>query len=369
MKSVFSQVALGALALALAGCGMIADKNNIRVAEMDGQPITRGDLNSYIRAFPENERPQISNQGDLLMVLNRMIDERIKENLATEQGGNLPQITSRDQAREQFFVSLGDEQDQYRAVWAMEVPADGQATPLMQTYGLTAQGMTDMKAYIDQRTDALLQRIRSEEVLMLMVANAVKSGELKVDEKALELEYKFRAGSLRRPESVTFTAIRFAASAEGGAEAARTRQELDAGGNFDAVAAQYRGKDNSTVFQGTLQNNPQNTQMASFWAQASGAAVGALLGPLFLPETQQVAVNPDGTQREVTSPPCYAVCRVDAREDERTLSLEESRMALAPPLLIAQMVRKLREQHGVKLYEENLSDPGDFAGSAEKPLA
>lgn len=358
----------GALAGA-SGCGMIADKNNIRVAVVDGETITRGDLNDYIRSFPENERPQIANQGDLLMVLNRMIDERIKAELVAEQGDAVPSVISRDQIREQFFNSLGDEQEQYRAVWNMEVPADGQATPLMEVYGLTADSLRTMKEFIEGRTEALYQRVRGDEIVGMLVADALQKGELKPDQKALELEYKFRAADLKRAEMVTITALRFEASQAGAAEAAQARTAIEAGTPFDDFVKQLQAKNPALVFQGSLRHERGKGNLEGFWAQASGAAVGSLLGPLFMPETQQVAVSPDGKQRQVTSPPSYVVCRVDAREDERTLTLQEAIPVIGPPLLIAEMVRKLREQHGVQVFEDNLADPSEFAGAGQKPLA
>ncbi len=362
-------VALCGALIGVAGCGLIADKNNIRVAVVDGENITRGDLNDYIRSFPENERPQIANQGDLLMVLNRMIDERIKADLVAEQGDSVPSMISRDQMREQFFKSLGDEQDQYRAVWNMEIPADGKPTPLMEVYGLTADSLRTMKEFIETRTEAMYQRTRGDEIVGMMVADALQKGELKPDQKALELEYKFRAAELKRSEMVTITALRFEASPAGGAEAAQSRTAIDGGASFDELAKKLQEKNPALIFQGTLRNDGAKNNLEGFWAQASGAATGSILGPLFMPETQQVAVSPDGKQRQVTSPPSYIVCRVDAREDERTLTLQESIPIIGPPLLIADMVRKLREKHGVQVFDENLADAADFAGTKQKPLA
>lgn len=352
----------------LGGCGKLVDKNNLRVAVMDGQPITRGDLYNYIRSFPENERPQIQNQGDLLQVLNRIIDERIKADLVATQGGSFPEGITREQAREEFFKSLGDEQEQYRAVWGMEVPADGQATPLMQVYGLTAEGMQGMKQHIEQRTDEIYKRARGEEVLGMLAAVALQKGELQLDQKALELEYKFRQNQLKRPERVTITALRFPATPDGAAAAAGARKRMDAGENFDNLVAEFRAKDPSSVFQGGLQNDQRNQDFNSFWAQAAGASVGIVLGPLFLPQTSQVATTPDGKQQNVTVPPSYLVCRVDAREEERALTLDEAKRIIGPPLVVAEMMKRLRAQHGVEIYEENLSSPGDFQDAA-KPLA
>jgi hypothetical protein len=366
-------VAVRVIALALvlgitAGCGKLIDKNNLRVAVVDGEPITRGELYQYIRSFPENERPQIMNQGDLLMVLNRMIDERLKAGLVEQYGEEMKGLYTEDMAREEFFRSLGDEQEQYRAVWQMEVPSDGKPTPLMEVYGLTPESMTAMKQHIEERTRARYLRSRGDEVLGMLTAQAMQKGELTIDDKALELEYKFRQNELKRREIITVLGLRFPPSPDGATAAAEARKAVDAGADFAAMVEEARAKDASTVFQGTLQNDLANQDFRSFWEQASGAAVGSVLGPLFLPETQQVAVSQNGQQRAVNMPPAYLVCRVEEREDERVLTLEESRRILAPPLLVAEMVRRLREEHGVEIYEENLSSPGDFEDNV-KPLA
>lgn len=364
-----SSMVLAAVLALCSGCGMLADKNNIRVAKVDGEAITRGDLNSYIRSFPENERPQISNQGDLLAVLNRMIDERIKAQLVENEGQNLPTSLNRDQVREQFFQSLGDEQEQYRAVWGMEVPADGKATPLMEVYGLTAESMLQTKAYIEERTDAIFTRFRGEEVLAYLVRDEVQGGRLALDEKMLELEYKFRQAELQRPESITFTGIRFPDTPEGASAAAKLREAITAGESFATLVTQARAANPSSVVEGTLSNDANSARFESFWAQLSGAEVGTVAGPLFMPETQQVAISPDGQQRPVTQPPSYMVCQVDAREDARVLTIQEARPLLAPPLLMAAMMKVLREKHGVEIYEQNLSDLSDFEGVGAKPMA
>ena len=353
----------------LAGCGMIADKNNIRVAMMDGEAITRGDVYDYLRAFPENERPQVNNQGDLLMVLNRMLDERLKVALVEEKGDAYPSTINRDAMREQFFRSLGDEADQYRAVWSMEVPADGKATPLMEVYGLTAEGMSEMKRYIEERTEAMFQRARGDEVLAMVIREAFQKGELPLDEKSLALEYKFREADLKRPESVTFTAIRFPASPEGAKAAADVRTALGEGKSFSELAQANQAKDASSVFEGTLSHDPNNSRMESFWTQATGAEINSIIGPLFMPETQQVAIDANGQERPVVQPESYLIALIQNRTEERTLTIEESKPLLAPPLLISAMMQKLRQQHGVEIFEDNLADPSDFSGIGQKPLA
>ena len=78
----FRLACLLALALAM-GCGMIADKDRIKVAKINDRYITRGDLYKVIREMPDAER-DIRTKGDMLRVLNRHIDELIKLPLSQE---------------------------------------------------------------------------------------------------------------------------------------------------------------------------------------------------------------------------------------------------------------------------------------------
>jgi len=63
---------------------MIADKDRIKIARIKDEYITRGDLSKVIREMPDAERPEIRTKGDMLRVLNKHIDERIKLPLGTE---------------------------------------------------------------------------------------------------------------------------------------------------------------------------------------------------------------------------------------------------------------------------------------------
>jgi len=79
----FRLACLFALALAM-GCGMIADKDRIKVAKINERYITRGDLYKVIREMPDAERPDIRTKGDMLRVLNGYIDQAIKLPLGQE---------------------------------------------------------------------------------------------------------------------------------------------------------------------------------------------------------------------------------------------------------------------------------------------
>ena len=123
----------------VSGCGQITDKDRIRIAKIGDRYITRGDLYKIIRDMPDTERPLIRTQSDLLRVLNTHIDSRIKLPLGKKLAAEGKVSVDREQARERVFVESGDEEEQLRAMWQMEVPQAGVVTPMMKLYGLTPE--------------------------------------------------------------------------------------------------------------------------------------------------------------------------------------------------------------------------------------
>jgi len=87
------------------GCGLIADKDRIRVAKLGEQYITRGDLFKVLRDMSDEERPNIETKGDLIRVLRNTIDGRIRKRLADELEQKLGKpLVAREQAQQRFFA-------------------------------------------------------------------------------------------------------------------------------------------------------------------------------------------------------------------------------------------------------------------------
>jgi hypothetical protein len=67
-------IAAAAAALVFQGCAWLADPDRIVVAEIDGEPIRRADLNQLLREMMPEERPLIRTRSDLLEVLEDHVD-------------------------------------------------------------------------------------------------------------------------------------------------------------------------------------------------------------------------------------------------------------------------------------------------------
>lgn len=360
-------------------CAQLADRNNVRVAKVDGEYITRADFYDYIRSFPEMTRPKINNTADMLAVLNRMVDGRVKSQyvdpvimskLNDEQRASVLAETEA-RARETFFLRLGDQAEQMRAVWEMEIPANDQPTELMNVYGLTADSLRETQAFIREQSAIIQRELLADQAVTIMAGQALQAGEIAVDPKALELEFAFQRENLVLPESVTFTGIRIAVREPGSLEKAQAvRQRLDSGESFDLIAQGFRAQNPDSVTQNTLQRSEASQSFEEFWNTIGTAAPGDTAGPILMPSYQQMAVDASGQQRPMQVAETYMIVRVDAREPERAMTLQEATPRIAPPLIVAEMMKSLREKHGVEIYEDKLPEAGQFGGPTPmKPLA
>jgi len=344
--------------LFLAACGQIIDKDNIRVARLEDRYITRGDLSAMIRAMSDTDRPRIRNKGDLLQVLNYYIDLQIKIPLGRELHAEGKIDVPRDLAREEFFQQAGEEGELLRNIWGMDVPAAGQSTPLMEVYNLTATSLRARKDFIEQETDRIHERLLGDEAVAFLAAEAFRANELEVDRASLEREYQVRKDSLTTYEWMRFLAIRIPAEIPDAAtRAAVARQRIDDGEDFDTVLDELLAENSRFAIESEIENNPGLERFRGFWETASGAEEGDILGPLFLPEYQQV--NPQ-TNQAVIMPASWIVLQVLEHRPERVLTLDEAYPMLAPPLLIAEQMKVLRDERNVEIYEDRLPDPGQL---------
>lgn len=273
---------LVALMTFLWGCGRIADPDRIRIAKVDNAYITRGNLFRLINDMDDVDRPKIRSRGDLLRVLNQYIDAKIKVPLGQQLAGEGKISVPRETAREQFFRESGDDEEQYRAIWNMQPPASGEITPLMQVYNLTPEGMKAMKAMIEQKTDKVLDRMLADKAVEYLAVQGLKSGELKLDDKDMEREYKLRKDTLKKFEWMRFAAIRFPAAQDDAlSQAAKIRKRLNTGESFDALAVEtqslqstaiVRPGASASVIESEIENNPDLAKFRGFWSAASRSA-------------------------------------------------------------------------------------------------
>lgn len=368
------------LALALAaGCGQISDPNNIRIAKIGNEYITRGDLFQIINDMDDADRPKHRTRGDLLRTLNRYIDQKITvplgQQFAKEGKINVP----REAAREQFFRDSGDDEEQYRTIWSMEPPASGEITPLMKVYNLTPQTMKAMKSVIEQKTDRIVERMQADQAVEMLAAMDFKAGEIQLSPEDLDREYRIRKDTLKKFEWMRFLAIRYpAADADALTQAARIRERLNAGETFDALITEIQGLKataiarpgaTATVIESEIENNPDLAKFRGFWTVASGAQPGDVIGPVYLPQYQQMTQDPQGRASVVNMPDAWLVLKVEEIRPESEMSLEEAKMALAPPILVDQEMKRLREKNGVEIYEDKLPDLSESGAFASDPSA
>ena len=349
-----------AVLLALgAGCGLIADKDRIKIAKVDDEYITRGDLFKVIREMPDDERPIIRNKGDMLRVLNAYIDGAIKTPLGEaaelETGKTL---VSREAAMQRYFKE--HEEDNYAAIYEIE---DARAI------GMSEAQLDVAKQQIDLGVDRVLDKLRGDAAVAYRAAAALKEGTLVLDDADFEQEYRVRKGELKKLEWMSFQALRFPTGMPGSETlAASVRKRVDAGEMFDAIRDEYAAKNPDLVVESEIENNPGLAKFRGFWVNASGCKQGDIIGPVYLPSYQAMAgVDEEGRRRVKNMPATYLVLKVLEHRPETTLELEQAKPALLPTILLAKMMEQLREEHGVEIYEDKLPDPSMFSRRRDRP--
>jgi hypothetical protein len=239
----------------------------------------------------------------------------------------------------------------------------------MKVYDLTPEKLQFQKDNIDDETDNMTAKMLGEQAVEFLAAQALKDGKLAVTDEEIEREYRFAGESLKTLEEITFRAIRFpAAMPDAAAQASHVRALINGGQNFDSLvdALLLKGKQDNFayVIESAIQNNPNLQRFRGFWNVAAGANEGDILGPVYLPEYQQMAIGKDGKAESVMMPDAYLVFKVLQHKPEHTLTIEEAKPALAAPLLIGKMMEILRKENGVEVYQNQLPEPAQM-GSGE----
>lgn len=366
-RAIFRLSAIVLLLPMVAACGFIADKDRIRIAKMDDRYITRGDLFRIIREMSDAERPIIRNRGDLLRVLNDYINEQIKRPLADEVQQEVGKdLVSREAAAQRYFVKRQKEHEQsegekvdFQAIYNLQDP---------KVLDISQAELDGQKQEMDVGIDRELEKMRSEAAVMYRALKALKDGSMTITQEELEQEYRLRKDELKKLEWMKFRALRFPADMPNSEiEAANVRKRLNNGELFDSLIDEYKARIPGCFVESEIENNPTLERFRGFWLNASGAQRGDYIGPVFLPQ-YQVMVEAQGQARAITMPDAYLVLEVLDHRPEQTLSIEEAKPALEPDIAVAKMMRLLREQHGVVIYEDKLPDPSMFEGQL-KPAA
>ena len=353
---IIARLALAVLLTLCLGCGLIADKDRIKIAKVKNRYITRGDLAKVIRDMPDDERPMIKNKGDLLRVLNEYLDQQIKGPLAEEleqqlaaQGGKT--LVPRELAMQRYFEDHKD--DDYAAMYSVTDPA---------TVGMNQAQLEIMKQQIDLGIDRTLEKLKGDAAVGYRAIEAFKQGTLAVTDAEYEREYNLRKDTLKKFEWVRFMALRFQADAPNSElDAATVRKRVDAGEKFEAVLEEYKAQDPKRAIESEIENNPSLAKFQGFWMNASGCQTGDVIGPVFLPDYQvMTGADAKGRQKVQDMPAAYLVLKVLDHRPETTLTLDEAKASLMPTILLAKAMEQLRKENYVEIFDKKLPDPSMF---------
>ncbi len=366
------------LLFVISACGKIGDPETIRIARIDNEYITRGDLYKILREMDDRERPKITSRGDFLRVLNQQIDLRIKIPLGKKLAEEGKITLNRDLAREQFFRLAGDEQEQLRAIWDIPIPEGDAITPLMQVYNLTPATLRTMKEYIEQETDKIYERLLGDQAIVYLVGEDVKAGKLDVSQEEIEREYNLKKDNYHFFETIRFRGIFVPTSIPNSANiCSEYRKQIDKGKDFDNLVNELLMQKESVVIapeikniiisESEIENNPNSARFRGFWSLAEDAEEGTILGPVYMPEFQSMAQDGTGKMIAQVMPDSYVVLKVLEHRPERTPSIDEVKHLLIPPILIAKKMEELRRLHNVEVYEKKIPEPSSARDQFTNP--
>lgn len=352
------------LLVGICGCGMIADKDRIKIAKfMDvdhstGQSyeryITRGELSKVIREMSDEERPAISNKGDLLRVLNGYINDQIRAQLAKEvraeaeaQGVTL---LTRDEARQLYFAKHAE--GNYEAIYNLTNP---------EAIGMTPEEHETQKALMDVGIDGEYVRLLSGRAVEFRAVKDYEAGLLQITDEDYEQEFKYRKDELKTLEWIEFRAIRFPVTMpDATGQAAKARQLVQERGSFDEVCEEYRQRSQDFVFESEIENNPGLERFQNFWRTASGCQEGDVLGPVYMPEHSMQAIV-EGRAVMLKVPAAYLVLKVLGHREVTQMTLDDAKQVMAPGILVGKEMAKLRQDRQVEIFEDKLPDPEMFS--------
>ena len=339
------------------GCGVIADKGRIKIARIDDKYVTRDDLNKAIRALPSDERPTIQTPGDVLKALNDYLDRQIKQKEATRLEGEGKIHVARELAAMRF--------DARHPEWSVRI-----ANP--EDYALTPTDLDYWKEERELGIDREHKRLLGEQALAYLIGEALRDGVMSISEEEYEREYTMQKYNLKNPEEAAVRGLYFPEQMAGALESAvQAMARLQAGEGIDALAREY-GDKGAGVLETRIVNDPQlGMKFRTFWEKASGAEPGSVVGPIFIREWVKQELDIQGKIVRQPLPDAFFVCSLVDRKPETPKTLEEAKPDLQPGLLYAKMMARLREQHGVEVYEDKLPDPGmyDTRSIFSKPAA
>ncbi len=343
------------ITLVVTGCGLLADPDRIVVAKLNDRVIRRADLNDLLRNMLPEERPLIATRGDLLRVLESYLDQIVKEKLAESFQREGTISVPWELAANEFDARF----PKYR--FSIE--------------NAEQMGMSEAeKAYFEQerdlRIDQIHKKLLGEAGVWYRINQEIKNGTLAIKEEEFEEEYKYRKDTLRHSETIHFEGIVIPlAQEEASTLAANICERLKAGEAIHDVAGEVLASGKGFPLNSALKNEPTSGyKFASFWEQAAGAQQGDVLEPIVIRGWEMVQSGPEGRTKTTLIPDAYLVSKVIEVVPERPKTLEEAREDLARSICYARMIKQLREENGVEIYEDNLADPAAYTSSEPQSI-
>ena len=340
------RAALAALMLvSLASCGFIANKGRIKIATLNGKPITRGDFDKVLREMSPKTRPLIRTKGDVRSALQNYLDKCVRNKNAEDLLAANKIHVPREMAE---------------AVLRMNEPELFFKISNPEDYRMTEQDLVYMKQEREYRIDEMLKDLEAEQGVLYRIDRAVTESLIAITDQEYANEFEVRRAELKHPERIAFTGVLIPGDTpEARSAGAAVARKLQAHTAPQDTAKEF-GAMNAQVIEAELANDPTKRKFAPFWEQAAGAQVGTVLGPVFIQGWTEATQDAQGKVTQRPYPNGMLVFLVTGRTDETPKTLEESKPELQRNILYGKVMDQLRAENGAQIIEENLPDPGMY---------
>ena len=348
-------ICLAAAVLLPIGCGWLSDADRIVIARMHDRVIRREDLNRVLRDMQPEERPFIKNRGDLLRVLEQMVDRIVKEKLAEDLQKQGKLDMPRELAAQRFDMLF---------------PRYISMIQNYEKFGLTEQDRAGLQQEREMRIDKIEKEMLGEFALLHRLQEEMKNGTLTATDEELRREYELRREDLYHFETVRFEGVIFPVQQpEASALAAKAQERMKAGERPDDIAAEYAATGKGVPIASAIENDPRKAdRYGAFWQQVSGARPGDIAGPLYIRGWERAVTSESGEPASEPIPEAFLVCKIMDARPPMPKTFEEAKEDLRPILLYAKLVKKLREENGVVILEHKLPDPAAYGGAGPRSV-
>ena len=324
------------------GCGLLAEKDHIKIARIGDKYITREDLRKYLRSLPDDERPTIVNKGDLEETLETYLNNQILNKIASKLSAENKISVDRGTARAVYL----ERNPEFKAVYLMQ---DGKAA------GLTDLEYAALKDELELRVDRIEDEMLRNMALQFRINEEIDAKRLELKPEELEEEYEIRKSELTKPEWIDFIALRFPADLPNTDKlTGEIRRRIDEGTDFDRIVNAYHAKSPNLVFKSELYNNPADQNFRNFWANVTGCKKGQVFGPLFIPPHNLNKPDGSGTFQ---MPGSYMILKILNCKPQSQLELSEAEPIIAPPIFVRHIMPRFWKEYDAEMFSDKLPDP------------